>query len=127
MEWFEELPEDCPPNNAIVPPYEWFFRVAEQYPPLETDFYSHRKLYPRMKFKTNECRARSVSIYNNLMECAQLLKLPLHKDKKIVQLKLTPESGVILQTGRNRTHYSWWRSNDFDPIPECKEVDLSLL
>jgi len=46
IEWFEDLPENCPPNNAYSPNHDRFFRLAKQYPPTERDFFSHRKLYP---------------------------------------------------------------------------------
>jgi hypothetical protein len=121
-EWAEELPHNCPPDAAIAPKYEIFYRLVKQFPPTEDDFYSHRKLYPKKPFNTNECRIRSLSIFNNLDECAKLLKLPLHKHKKIVQLILPPESGVILQTGNNATHYSWWKKASYNPIHDCEEI-----
>jgi hypothetical protein len=108
-EWAEYLPPNCPPELAIAPKHEIFYPLVKQFPPLEKDFFSHRKLYPNKPFKTNECRVCSLSIFSDLDECAKLLKLPLHKHKKIVQLILPPESGVILQTGNNPTHYSWWK------------------
>lgn len=121
-EWTEDLPSNCPPDAAITPKYEIFYRLVKQFPPTEDDFYSHRKLYPKKPFNTNECRIRSLSIFNNLDECVRLLKLPLHKHKKIVQLILPPESGVILQTGNNLTHYSWWKKATYNPIPDCEEI-----
>ncbi len=121
-EWAENLPSDCPPKSAITPKYETFYRLVKQFPPTEKDFDSHRKLFPNKSFKTNECRVRSLSIFNDLGECAKLLKLPLHKNKQIVQLVLPPESGVILQTGNNPTHYSWWKAAKFNPIPDCQSI-----
>ncbi|OAD24065.1 hypothetical protein THIOM_000085, partial [Candidatus Thiomargarita nelsonii] len=108
-EWAEDLPPKCPPEAAYAPNYETFYRLVKQFPPSEEDFYSHRKLYPEKSFNTNECRAKSLSIFSCFNECAKLLKLPLHRHKKIVQFILPPESGVILQTGNNPAHYSWWK------------------
>ncbi|TGO03691.1 hypothetical protein PN36_02300 [Candidatus Thiomargarita nelsonii] len=121
-EWAENLPIDCPPKAAINPKYERFYRLVKQFPPTEEDFSSQRKLYPEKRFNTNECRARSLSIFSCFEECVKLLKLPLHRPKKIVQLKLPPKSGVILQTGNNPTHYSWWKKAKYNPIPDCLEV-----
>jgi len=120
--WAEDLPPNCPPETAIIPKNEIFYRLVKQFPPTEEDFYSHRKLYPEKRFKTNKCRVSSLSIFSDLSECAKLLQLPLHKNKKIVQLKLPPESGVILQTGNNSSHYSWWKTAAYNPISDCKEV-----
>ena len=127
MEWFEELPEGCPPDDAYLPNNEQFFRLVEQYPPTETDFLSQRRLYPQKSFHTNECRARSLSMFSVLFECVNILKLPAHRNKRIIQLKLPNKSGVILQTGRAKTHYSWWRSKYYNPIPYCKEIELNLI
>jgi hypothetical protein len=122
-EWAEELPSNCPPDEAFPPNYDIFYRLVEGFPPKEEDFFSHRKLYPKKKFPVNECQARSVSLFNRLDECAKIQKLPAHKNKKIVKLTLPPESGVVLQTGQNRAHYSWWLSKQYDPIPACEIVN----
>lgn len=127
MEWFEELPISCPPENAHPPDTGKFYRLVEQYPPTERDFFSYRKLFPNKSFNTSECRARSLSIFNEFLECVNLLKLPAHKSKKVVQLKLTSESGAILQTGRVISHFSWWRSKTYNPVPNCEEADLTLI
>lgn len=121
-EWAEELPPNCPPSKATPPNYDTFYRLIPRFPPEKQDFFSHRKLFPTRKFKTNECRARSVSIFSELEECAKIRKLPAHRKKIIIQLTLSPESGVVLQTGRNKKHYSWWMKKGYDPIKNCKEV-----
>ncbi len=122
-EWAEELPPNCPPDAAFPPNHDVFYRLVGQFPPTEEDFFSHRKLYPRKRFHVDECQARSVSIFNRLEEGAKILKLPAHKNKKIVKLVLPPESGVMLQTGQNKAHYSWWRSKRYTPIPACELVN----
>jgi len=80
-DWAEELPPNCPPETAVTPQYEIFYRLVKQWPPTSDDFYSHRQLYSQKTFHTSECRARSLSIFSSLEECAKLLKLPLHKRK----------------------------------------------
>jgi hypothetical protein len=121
-DWAEELPPNCPPATATAPQYEVFYRLAKQFPPTPEDFYSHRKLYPQKTFHTTECRARSLSIFSNFEECRKLLKLPLHRQKKMLELILPPESGVILQTGTQLTHYSWWKTAKYNPLLDCQEV-----
>jgi hypothetical protein len=120
-EWAEELPHNCPPKTGIMPNNDVFYRLANDYPPTDSDFYSHRKLFPYKHFNVDECQARSISLFNQLNNCLLLLKLPAHKHKKVIQLILSPRSGVIMQTGA-KPHYSWWRKKDFDPIAHCSEV-----
>ena len=64
-EWSEDLPESCPPEEAYQCDGEIFYRLVAGDPARETDFFSHRKLYPTKAFGVDECRARSVSIFAN--------------------------------------------------------------
>jgi hypothetical protein len=120
MEWAEPLPEFCPPNDSRHPSNEYFYRLIESDEPTLNDFHSHRHLWPDRKFQTDECRARSVSIFNALEECKKVCRLPIHRNKKVVELNLTEDSGLIKQTGRNISHYSWWRYKEFNPLNHCK-------
>lgn len=113
--WKETLPEDCPPADAKSPNNESFYRLVTQAPPLESDFYSNRKLFPLMRFNTSECVARSVSIFNCIKSCRQIRKLPAHKNKLVAKLTLPVEAGLIKKSGRPK-HYSWWIRKDFNPI-----------
>jgi len=125
MIWFEPLPGGCPPPDATEPNNDIFFRLTKAYPPSESDFWSQRKLYPNKPFHTSECRAMSLSIYSDLEACLLIRKLNPHKEKKIIQITLPSESGVLKQTGKDPNHYSWWRKHGFDPITNCMEVPLN--
>lgn len=121
--WAEELPDGCPPEDAIPPNNEVYFRLVESIPPTERDFHSHKKLYPNKPYRVGKCQALSCSLYSSLRNCRNLTKKNIHSHKKIVQLILPPESGVIKQMGENRTHFSWWRFKDFNVIDFCVEVE----
>ena len=118
--WKEPLPEDCPPVDATSPNNELYFRLVTQDPPLESDFYSNRKLFPLLHFNTSECVARSISIFKCIKSCGQIRKLPAHKNKLIAKLTLSAEAGLIKKSGRPK-HYSWWIRKDFNPI-EFSEI-----
>jgi hypothetical protein len=120
--WAEELPDNCPPTDAIQPNNMPFYRLVGNIPPEERDFWSHRKLYPNKDFGLSECVIRACSVISNLDQCRILLKLPTQQGKLIVEITLPPESGLIKKTRKNQYHYSWWRKKDFDPIPICVEI-----
>jgi hypothetical protein len=124
IEWAEDLPADCPPNDAVAPQNALFYRLVNNIPPVDRDFWSHRKLNPNKRFNVSECIARSCSVLSDLEGCSQIIKLPTQKNKRIVQLVLPPQSGLIRKTGRNLYHYSWWRAGTFDPI--SASIDLLL-
>gem|GEM_PF-4865178 len=71
MNWYEELPPDFPPEEAISPKAT-YFRLGS-IPPDYCDFWSHRKRFPFKKFKVDEYIAHSLSIFDN-QEAAELLK-----------------------------------------------------
>jgi hypothetical protein len=111
--WFEKLPENCPPNDAINPINFFCFRLTTHSPPTEKDYFSQRKIYPEKKFHVNECRARSLSVFNEKSDCENIIKLPPHRGKHIIALRLFPECGVIKKTGRSTSHFSWWVLSGF--------------
>ena len=117
--WAEDLPKGCPPSDAFDAESRDYYRLVETVPPTERDFWSHRKLYPTKAFRTDECVARSVSLFATMDACGQAAKLPSLKKKHTVTIALPPGSGVLKQTGRSLDHFSWWRADGFDPIPAC--------
>lgn len=117
--WFEELPEQCPPDSAAQPNGE-FYRMIEGKNVDEIDFHSHRKREPNKSFNTCECIAKSLSIFDSFESCERVTKLPAHNGKKIAIVKLDETSGAIGKTGRDKSHYSWWRSGDFDWLSHSK-------
>jgi hypothetical protein len=64
MNWIENLPEKCPPDEAFVPVNFKVFRLAITESTDEINFQSQRALKPNAIFKgVDECVARSVSVF----------------------------------------------------------------
>jgi hypothetical protein len=110
--WFEPLPEQCPPADAISPNGK-FYRLAETAVPKCADFWSHRRLWPTRKFNTPECLAMSVSLFADHSTIVALKMMKLHAHKSIVALNLNPDAGVVKKTFGPH-HHSWWRKADFE-------------
>lgn len=113
MAFYEELPDQCPPETAKEPSGAYFRLVHE--PIMEEDFHSHKLLgkWPKAFAKASECEATSLSLMDSIEEAARLTKLPTNKGKRILCIDLSPKDGLMMQTGRNQSHHSWWRSSDF--------------
>jgi hypothetical protein len=62
MQWAEDLPEDCPPQEAVAPDGEVFYRAVQTIPPDERDFYSTKKLGVKRRGSVDECVERALSI-----------------------------------------------------------------
>ncbi|WP_455666965.1 hypothetical protein [Phocaeicola sp.] len=112
-QWFEPLPEQCPPNDAqqCIGNY---YRIANGNPAQSEDFFSQRKLRPNNIFMgVDECVARAISLFSDKQEVEKRLKLPKFKHATIAIVKLMPKDGMIKKTF-GPAHYSWWRTKDFD-------------
>lgn len=112
-DWYEELPDMCPPSDAMPPQNRTFYRVAKGNPAEDSDFYSHKMLYIE-KHYTNECIARAVSIFEDIDDTIRLTKLPSFRGGKcIAKIVLNESDGVIKKTSKG-SHYSWWRTKTFN-------------
>ena|SRR5690554_819974 len=115
MSWYEELPNNCPPNDAVSPNDQEFFRLCVENPAQDSDFYSQKKENPTRNFAgIPDCVLRSVSLWNDRNKCLKQKKFPTQKNKVLGKIKLNEEDGLIKNTFKEN-HYSWWRSDSFDP------------
>ena len=121
--WAEELPLACPPLGTASPPKgEHYYRLTDQSPPVDKDFWSNRRLFPTAIYRVDECHARALSVFRCPIECEKMSKLPLQLSKRfIVELILDGDSGMVERTGKRKEHYSWWLKAEFDPLKIAKE------
>lgn len=123
MKWAEPLPPNCPPEDANPPRNEQYYRLIENSEPSDIDFCSHRMQWPNKIFKTSECITRAISVFDKIISCQRVRLLPTHKNKKIIEITLPQESGLIKQNGKDISHYSWWRSKEFNPLDYCTIIE----
>ncbi|MCQ2250385.1 MAG: hypothetical protein MJZ66_04675 [Bacteroidales bacterium] len=122
MEWFENLPLQCPPSDAVACDGN-FYRIANGNPAESEDFFSQRKMNPNKEFKgVDECIARAISVFLDKSDAERIMKLPKFKNATLALVFLFPKDGVIKKTFKN-SHYSWWRSNDFN-VEQAKIIEL---
>lgn len=117
LEWFEDLPEKCPPKEAFIPNGMKVYRFSSSEIPSDNDFISHRLLNPEKVFNgIDECIARSLSVFDNLEACNNRCKLPRNRKrfKSILEVNLRDGDGLVLKTFKDPNHFSWWRSNSFN-------------
>jgi hypothetical protein len=114
MNWFEPLPDQCPPKEAVDTDGYTVFRIAASDPATDSDLHSHRKINPDKIYPVDECRACSLSVYDDYEATLNVTKLPAFKKKTnfILQLNLKSGDGLIQKTS-GPNHYSWWRSAEF--------------
>lgn len=119
--YYEELPENCPPTDAVAPVGD-YFRLLRGDVPSDDDFLSHRALNHSALYNACECTTRAVSLFSDFEGAKNLQALPLHKGKKIAKVTLTEAAGVVRRQGAKRGHHSWWRASAFDVMSCCSVV-----
>jgi hypothetical protein len=115
MGWHESLPKNCPPPEAEPPHGRTFYRLCANKPARSEDFWSQAKSNPARSFAgVSMCILRAISIWDSKKACIEQRKFPAQRNKALGEIVLNKNDGLILKTyGPN--HYSWWRSNSFDP------------
>ena len=106
-EWFETLPEQCPPTDAEQCE-GYYYRIANGNPATTEDFFSQRKMQP-------DKVTRAVSLFSEREEAEKRLKLPKFRKASIALVALEPKDGVLKKTF-GIAHYSWWRTKEFNVL-----------
>ncbi|MCF0188581.1 MAG: hypothetical protein HUK04_03725 [Bacteroidaceae bacterium] len=121
MQWFEELPHKCPPDDA-QPANGEYYRIANQDPAQSDDFFSQRKLQPLKAFQgIDECTTMALFVFDDKQTALNLLKLPKFRNAHIVKVTLMPTDGMTKKTFGPH-HFSWWRTTQFQPSKAVKII-----
>nr|WP_321222921.1 hypothetical protein [uncultured Psychroserpens sp.] len=114
MNWHEDLPEFCPPDDVFDPNGDEYYRLCKDNPAVSSDFCSQKSENSTRKFAgISECILSSVSIWNDKNKCLAQKKYPTQKNKRLGKIILNPNDGKIKNTFKPN-HFSWWRSESFD-------------
>ena len=124
MTYRELLPEDCPPDDAeeVTGP-RVVYRLVRNNPPTDEDFRSQRAENPERVFpEVTECQTRGLSVWVDLTDATDLLRLRNMRGRLVCQVQLDLGAGHLMQTGRYLSHRTWWPLADFDILTECSLV-----
>jgi hypothetical protein len=116
--WADKMPDNCPPQDVSVADEEVFFRMIRHDSIIvDEDWFNHLVLFPNKHYSSEDkILAAGLSVNNNLEDIRNKIKLPKLRKyfKGLAKISLIPEDGVILQTGEERSHYTWWRTKMCD-------------
>lgn len=114
IEWTATFPENCPPEDILVPEDEEFYRLLSNKDVItENDWKSYKELYPDSSYNGEDLiNVYGLSILKDVD--SSILKQPKYKRfKGLAKIVLNPTDGVVKKTyGPN--HYTWWRTTLFD-------------
>lgn len=116
IEWVSKLPDGCPPEEILIPDGDIFYRFVLDINQIsEKDFRSYLELYPEKNYTGyNQVMASGLSVLDSVPDSG-LIRLPkFRKYKGIVKITLSAEDGVLVKSGSDEHHYTWWRTTSFD-------------
>ncbi len=124
LAFLEDLPEDCPPQDATpIATQLVVYRFTKSDPPTMEDFRSQRAEKPHAHFTASECVARGLSVFENLAKAKRKVKgssLAL-KNRFACELTLAPGAGQISPASKD-THRTWWPLSEYPILDGCKVV-----
>ena len=113
--WACDMPENCPPEDIMVPHDHKFFRYALSDKKISADdFKSYAEQNPQKAWGDMLPLAVGLSVIDSLQKAKRNLKLPMFRRYSgIIELQLVAADGVVKQTGAHLSHYTWWRTIHF--------------
>jgi len=127
MQYREPLPPDCPPPSArTITEQTVRYRLLEGMTPTERDFDSYVKRNGRVNQRTRRtpCEQNGVSLFESLEAARKLMASDLNKDRRwqaIGELTIPAGAGKLNPVEPDG-HQTWWPSQAFDPVGNCKVI-----
>ncbi|MBP9983908.1 MAG: hypothetical protein KBF13_02135 [Prevotella sp.] len=115
VDWVITMPENCPPADIEVPHRHAFFRLTYDANSIsEEDLKCYAELDSQKDWGDQLPLAVGLSVLNDEAKAHKNLKLPYMREKHgIAKAVLQPTDGVVKQTGKHLSHYTWWRTASF--------------
>ncbi|MCO6218260.1 hypothetical protein LZT70_08290 [Staphylococcus epidermidis] len=113
MEFKLNLPEQCPPGNAISVNLSPVYRLVDGEDVSASDLLSHVEAGLRFP-PEQECQAHAVSLFQDIKGCErQQRKFKMLRNKKIYRGQITKDCGVV-DLYLNISHINLWVFKDID-------------
>lgn len=121
--WLESLPDQCPLAGAYEPDGQSFYRKIRNSEAHDDDFKPNQNLkFQPNRSAYNACRALAVSLFSELRALKNKMHIGSLQDCHVAKVTLHRGCGVIMQTGNDHSHFSWWRSRTSLPTQHCEAV-----
>ena len=132
MQYRESLPPDCPPPSAQdITEQTVRYRLLKATTPEQDDFDSYAKEHggPNPEIPRTPCEQSGVSLWTSLEDAQSLMLGNPNRRRRnrtsrwlaIGELTLSDGAGK-LNPVEKRGHQTWWPSQAFDPVENCKVI-----
>lgn len=125
MRYRETLPPDCPPPSAYsITEQTVRYRLLETTTPRPEDFDSYVKLHgsPNLRAPRTPCEQNGLSLFASLEAALDLMNGRANRNRRWQSIgELTIPAGAgKLNPVEPDGHQTWWPSQTFDPVANCK-------
>jgi hypothetical protein len=125
MDWLENLPPGCPPDEASDTEIEGVYRVVTCADPTMEDFKSHAALNMPIRPLCTPCDWSSCSLFMSRDKAIDIAgKLPKARftEPHLALLNISLGDGKSIINHRT-SHVHFWASKQFDPEPAIIVVE----
>ena len=122
MEFWEELPDQCPPGDAVSDAISQAFRIVYSNPPKSEHFRSYRYLNKALAPGGDECRHASCSLATTVERARELAAFPKVRDKGPLIAAVSVAAGSGLWK-KKRDHIDLWIFGGCDPCAWVTSVE----
>lgn len=127
MPFYEVLPDQCPPAQAVDAGYSEIWRVVTKQNCCFDDFKSHAGLGLTRRPTVSECDFASCSLFVSKTMAANLstrLPKPRYKKPYLAKLQLPQGAGLSIENLKS-THVHFWMYSGFDPLASIVHVEAA--
>lgn len=121
MEYWEQLPPQCPPATAADVALSGAFRIVFNNPPTKDDFKSKRALGHEMEPDGDECRFSSCSLFTCVRKVGNVAGLPKVRARNPFVASIDVPVGAGKSLTRKK-HVDFWMYSTFDPVGAVVDV-----
>lgn len=122
MAFWEHLPEQCPPEEAVEQQIDLAFRVVFSNPVKLEHFKSHAALGRPKPPKVDNCRYSSCSLFTSKEAAKSIARLPRMRAKHPFVAHVTLPQGAGVWVAQ-RDHIDFWLYAEFDPLTSVSLVE----
>ena len=104
------------------------YRFLNGVQPNQSDFKSHRELFPDRKFNVPECEACGLSVYRSRNDLTSLIRrVPKMRGRLVARATLRAELGALKPTPKREehSHCTWWIPLEVEPWTAFEVIDLT--
>ena len=119
IDFAEELPAQCPPQDANDVKFERIFRTIPDEEIEQKHFLSKMANGDKLQYGTDPCRFASCSMYTAKRAARKMLQFPKFTGGTVAELTIPEGSG---ESKKKKQHVDFWAYQDFNFLEAVTKI-----